>query len=83
MIDLIHPRPPVPRLLLNSRDAAEALGISPRTLWELTAKREIPVIRLPGRGKARRALRYDVEDLRKWVDRIKALGSPQDGEKRS
>ena len=72
MIDLIHPRPPVPRLLLNSREAAEALGIRPRTLWELTSKGKIPVILLPGRGKARRALRYNVEDLRAWVGRLKA-----------
>ena len=67
----------VPRLLLKSREAAEALGISERTLWELTARGEIPVIRIPGRGKEARSLRYDVEDLRAWIDRQKVAGNQQ------
>jgi hypothetical protein len=41
------------RLLLTARETAEALAISPRTLWELTARGELTPIRLPGRGKAR------------------------------
>ena len=61
----------VPRLLLKSREAADALGISDRTLWELTARGEIPVLRIPGRGKEARSLRYDVDDLRDWIDRQK------------
>jgi excisionase family DNA binding protein len=67
----------VPRLLLKSREAAEALGISERTLWELTARGEIPVIRIPGRGKEARSLRYDVEDLRAWIDRQKIASNHQ------
>jgi excisionase family DNA binding protein len=67
----------VPRLLLKGREAAEALGISERTLWELTARKEIPVIRLPGRGKEARSLRYDVEDLRAWIDRQKVASNQQ------
>ena len=51
------------KLLLTAREAANALSISERLLWTLTHRGEIPVLRLPGRGKAR-ALRYDVDDLR-------------------
>ena len=80
-MSLLTPRGPnVPRLLFKSREAAEALGISERTLWELTARGEIPVIRIPGRGKEARSLRYDVDDLRAWIDRQKAAGNQQNTE---
>ena len=77
-MSLLTPQAPnVPRLLLKSREAADALGIGERTLWELTARGEIPVIRIPGRGKEARSLRYDVDDLRDWIDRQKAAGNQQ------
>jgi excisionase family DNA binding protein len=59
------------RLLLRPREAAEALAVSPRTLWQLTASGELTAIRLPGRGKAR-SLRYVVADLERWIERTKA-----------
>ena len=52
-------------LLLNARDAARALSISTRKLWELTNCREIPSVRI-----GRRVL-YDPSDLRAWVDKQK------------
>ena len=52
----------VPRLLLKPREAAEALAISPRTLWARTNAGEIPCVRLG------RAVRYDPADLRAWID---------------
>jgi hypothetical protein len=49
-------------LALRPRDAAKALGISPRLLWDMTAPRgPIPCIRL-GHGK-RKTILYCVEDL--------------------
>ena len=58
-----------PPLLLKSRDAAEALAISERTLWALTSPRgPIPAIRV---GQKRRALRYDPRDLQRWIDEHK------------
>jgi len=60
-----------PLLLLTSRQAAHALSISPRLLWQLTEPRgPIRVLRLSGRGSAR-ALRYDVRDLLAWIDGAK------------
>lgn len=50
------------RLLLKPREAAEALAISPRTLWGMTASGEIPAIRIGCRG-----VRYSVEDLRTFI----------------
>jgi excisionase family DNA binding protein len=64
---LSRPAEPV-RLLLRPREAAEALALSPRTLWTLTRRGEIPALRVPGRGKAR-SLRYSVADLQAWIDR--------------
>ena len=59
-----------PRLLLTAKDAAAALAIAPRTLWELTHRGEIPVLRLPGRGKAR-TIRYALVDLESWIARTR------------
>lgn len=57
------PTPPTPaRLLLRPREAAEALAVSERTLWTLTASGEIPVVRL------NRAVRYDPQDLAAFIE---------------
>jgi predicted DNA-binding transcriptional regulator AlpA len=77
-MSLLTPRTSnVPRFLLKRPEAALALGMSERTLWELTARGEVPVIRIPGRGKEARSLRYDVEDLRAWIDRQKVASNQQ------
>jgi len=52
-------------LLINTRDAARALAISTRKLWELTNCRDIPSVRI-----GRRVL-YDPSDLRAWIDKQK------------
>lgn len=51
--------------LLKQDDAARRLAISPRKLWELTNRGEIPCVRIG------RAVRYDPEDLRAWIDNAK------------
>ncbi len=55
-------------LLLTPKQAAEALAISPRKLWGLTASGEIPHIRCG------RCVRYPVDDLRRWIDNRKKGG---------
>jgi len=55
------PTPTVPRLALRPKDAALSLGLSPRKLWELTASKQIPCIRL---GKA---VLYSVAALETWL----------------
>ena len=53
----------VPQLLLSVRDAAKALAICERKLWELTEPQgPIACIRIG------RAVRYDPRDLRRWID---------------
>ncbi|MBN2580959.1 MAG: helix-turn-helix domain-containing protein [Pirellulales bacterium] len=55
-------------LALRPREAAKALGISPRTLWGLTAPRgPIPCARV-GSGK-RRTVLYPTADLQAWLSR--------------
>ena len=56
------------RLLLNSRDAARALAISERNLWERTKTGEIPCVRIG------RSVRYSVRDLEAWIDAQKEGG---------
>lgn len=52
-------------LALRSRDAAKALGISPRLLWQLTHDGQIPHVRV-GNGK-RRTVLYPTADLQAWL----------------
>lgn len=52
-------------LALRPRDAAKALGISPRHLWQLTKDGRIPCVRV-GAGK-RRTVLYPVAELQAWL----------------
>ncbi len=53
-------------LALRLRDAAKALGISPRLLWQLTHDGHIPCVRI-GTGK-RRTVLYPVDQLLSWLE---------------
>ena len=59
---------PTPALLLTPPQAAEALAISPRKLWGMTASGEIPHVRIG------RSVRYQVDDLRDWIEANKKGG---------
>ena len=58
-------------LLLTPQQAAEALAISPRKLWGMTASGQIPHVRLG------RSVRYSLDDLRAWIDEKKKGGEAQ------
>lgn len=55
----------VPVLMLRPEDAAKALAISARMLWELTKAGEIPCVRVG------RAVRYEVTALQAYIERLK------------
>ncbi|MEX0701299.1 MAG: helix-turn-helix domain-containing protein [Planctomycetales bacterium] len=58
------------RLLLSPREAAEALSISPRSLWALSAPRgPIPTVRIG------RSVRYSPTDLSAWIEAQKEGGA--------
>ena len=57
--------PATTQLLLRPADAAQALAISPRKLWAMTASGEVPCVRLG------RSVRYDPDDLRAWIEERK------------
>jgi len=59
--------PETPCLALRPREAAKALGICERTLYTLTKKGEISVIR------SGRLVRYSVEDLKTWIKNSKKI----------
>jgi hypothetical protein len=67
---LTRPALEATRLLLTSRQAAEALAISERHLAELRRRGELTPIRIPGRGRAR-SVRYLLADLREWIEKQK------------
>jgi len=51
------------RLALRPKEAAEALGIGTRLLWELTNRGDIPCVRIG------RCVTYPVDLLREWLAR--------------
>ena len=55
-----------PPLAHRPREAAKALGISPRYLWQLTKDGHIPAVRI-GSGK-RKTVLYPVAALQAWLD---------------
>ena len=57
----------LPLLALRPREAAKALGFSPRLLWQLTKDGHIPSVRL-GTGK-RKTVLYPVAALEAWLTR--------------
>ena len=54
-------------LALRPREAAKALGISPRLLWQLTHDGQVPCVRV-GTGK-RKTVLYPTADLQAWLTR--------------
>jgi len=67
---LMRPKRQVERLLLTPRETAKALSICERTLYTLTKRGEIPVVRWGPHG---RLVRYDIEDLRALIKDRKIL----------
>jgi len=68
MINTDYKPPESLKILLSLSEAAAALAISERKLWGMTAKREIPRVRLG------RCVRYSVKDLERWIDEHKEGG---------
>jgi excisionase family DNA binding protein len=62
----------VPRMALRLREAAQALGISPRTLWAWTRNGRMPCVRQIG-GR-RSVVLYPVRELLAWLSRQEAKG---------
>lgn len=52
----------VPCLALRPREAARAIGVSERTLWDWTKRGLVPHVRL------NKAILYPVDALRRWLD---------------
>jgi excisionase family DNA binding protein len=50
-----------PAMLIDTREAARLLSISPRTLWQLTKQKQVPAVRIG------RSVRYRVVDLENWT----------------
>ncbi len=61
------PEPTRTPLALRPREAAMALGISPRLLWQLTHDGHVPCVRV-GSGK-RRTVLYPTVELQAWLTR--------------
>ncbi|HVT82805.1 MAG TPA: helix-turn-helix domain-containing protein [Phycisphaerae bacterium] len=59
---LAKPDPLTPCLALRTREAAAALGVSERTLWDWTQRGDVPHVR---RGKT---ILYPVSALIRWLD---------------
>ncbi len=58
----------VVKMLLTAKDAAATLSISTRTLWTWTARGDLKAVRIG------RAVRYDPQDLRQLIEKLKTGG---------
>jgi excisionase family DNA binding protein len=54
--------PALAPILVDSREAARLLGISPRTVWNLTATGQSSAVRIG------RSVRYSIDDLRSFAN---------------
>lgn len=52
-----------PQLLLSAREAAKALSVCEKTLWSMTKRGELPVVRIG------RSVRYSIDDLKNWIQK--------------
>ena len=52
--------------LITQKEAAEYLGISPKTLWEWTERGILPKVEIPGTKS-----KYDLNDLEKLIQENK------------
>lgn len=59
------------RLLVNAREAADLLAVSPRKLWAMTFEESpgLPYLRCG------RLVRYSIDDLRRWIIASRQGGS--------
>ena len=55
-------------LLISPRDAAQALGISERTLWTITQRGDLPHLKIG------RLVRYSITDVQNWIEQTKQNG---------
>lgn len=68
-------KPETPCLAMRPREAAKALGISERLLWEWTDRGIVPCVRM---GKA---MLYPVDSLRDWLKKQAQQGTGINSEK--
>jgi excisionase family DNA binding protein len=57
-------KPTIPCLAMRMREAALALNISERLLWEWTDRKQVPHVRI---GKA---ILYPVDSLKEWLKQV-------------
>lgn len=62
-----------PALLVDGREAARLLAVSPRKLWGMTFEDRPPLPHV----RCGRLVRYAVSDLRQWTDSQRRGGEPQ------
>lgn len=56
-----------PAILVDTVEAARLLSVSQNTIWNMTVPRgDLPCVRIG------RAVRFDVADLRTWIERRKS-----------
>ena len=56
---------PIPSKLINSKQAAVYLCVSPRKLWDLSKSGRIPTVKID------RVVRYDLDDMNEFIDKQK------------
>jgi excisionase family DNA binding protein len=55
------------KIAVRMKEAAAMLSVSVRTLQDLTARGEVPCIRVGKKGSKKPAVLYNVATLQKWL----------------
>ncbi len=71
----LHPTPPTTPLALRPREAAAAIGVCERTLWQWTKTGDVPHVR---RGNT---ILYPVDLLRQWLEQQATATTTEGGGK--
>jgi excisionase family DNA binding protein len=61
---------PPPALLVDPKEAARLLAVSPRTLWAMTFEKQPPLPHV----RCGRLVRYAMADLLRWIESQSAGG---------
>jgi excisionase family DNA binding protein len=69
--DITATTPPIAPLLARA-EVCRILGIGATTLWQITAARELPAVRIRGRVK------YKVDDVQAYIDQQRDIDSEPD-----
>ena len=67
---------PMEKRFLSVLEASQFLGFNPAVIRRMISRKQIPVVRFPGRGK-RRVVRVDLRELSSLIEKFRDPQRPE------